>query len=86
MNLTGILFCSITLIISFFSVKALFPLAAMTPEETAAITTPVDAELIDDISLPDFGDVSVMDMVLHYIDNPPEESATEASKVKFQGC
>jgi hypothetical protein len=86
MNISGLLFCSVTLIASFFAIQVLFPLAAMTPEEAVAITTPKEAELFDDVSVPDFGDVSVFDMVLHFIDNPPEESDLKLPEVRFQGC
>ena len=85
-HLTGIVFCSITLAATVVVCWFLFPLAAMSEQELAATRTPMDAELYENVTLPDFGETSVFDMVLHYIDNPPAETESAESKVRFQGC
>lgn len=86
MNWTSALFCTTTVVATVALTWFLFPFAALSHEELAAAKTPVDAEYLDDIDLGDFGTVPVFDLVLHYIDNPPPESESESSKVRFQGC
>jgi len=86
MNWTSALFCAATVVVTIVVSKAVFPYAALSHEEIAAAKTPVDAELLDDVDLGDFGTVPVFDLVLHYIDNPPLESESEETKVRFQGC
>lgn len=87
MNLSAIVFCVLCLLATFGFAKAMFPLAAMSPEQIEAAKTPTDAETMNDVTVTDFGEVPVLDMVLHYIDNPPDTPAEAASgKVRFQGC
>ncbi|MBX2886601.1 MAG: hypothetical protein KTR32_42020 [Granulosicoccus sp.] len=86
MNTLSVFFCSLTLVATVAVTWLAFPYAAMSEDELSAATTPVDAELLGEVNLADFGEVSVFDMVLHYIDNPPLESDEELPKVRFQGC
>lgn len=86
MNISSILFCAITAVCAFAVSWFIFPYAALSHDELTAAKTPVEAELLDDVAVPDFGEVPVFDMVLHYIDNPPLESEADAGKVRFQGC
>lgn len=85
-HLTGIIFCSITLVATVAACWALFPVAAMSEQELVATRTPMEAELYENVTLPNFGETSVFDMVLHYIDNPPAESESQETEVRFQGC
>jgi hypothetical protein len=86
MNLTSWIFCGVTLVATLLLIGALFPYVAMSEDELAYTKTPIDAELMDDVNVQDFGEVPVLDMVLHYIDNPPLESEQAETKVRFQGC
>lgn len=63
-----------------------FPLAAMNPEQAQRAKNGQEPELFDDVDLGDFGTVSVLDMMQHYIDNPPAEPTAAAAKSRFQGC
>jgi len=86
-KLLVIVFC----IFSLAAVLALswfaFPHAAMSKDQLAQLQEPQDPELFEDVELEDFGAVPVMDMMLHYIDNPPVAPEGGApAKVRFQGC
>ncbi len=63
-----------------------FPMAAMSPEKALLVKNGQEPELFEDVDLGDFGMVSVLDMMQHYVDNPPVETATTATKSRFQGC
>lgn len=86
MNKTAIIFCVLSLVATVAFARAMFPLAAMSPEQVLAVKTPIEPELMDDVSVKDFGEVPVLDMVLHYIDNPPETETADTGKIRFQGC
>jgi len=85
-HLSGISFCALTLCATVGLCWVLFPYAAMSRESVEAAQSPTDAELFSDVDVKDFGQVPVLDMVLHYIDNPPVESSEPAAAVRFQGC
>lgn len=89
MNRTGIIFCTLSLVVVVFLAWALYPLAAMAPEKLAGWTKPVEAETLPDIDLGEYGTVSVNELMGYYIENPPAAAAPGAApvrQVRFQGC
>lgn len=63
-----------------------YPHAARSAQEVSYASTPLGAEMFDDVELGEFGSVSVLDMMLHYVENPPLETDRGKTKVRFQGC
>ncbi len=89
MNRTGIIFCTLSLVVVVFLAWALYPLAAMAPEKLAGWTVPVEPETLPDIDLGEYGTVSVNELMGYYIENPPAAAAPGAApvrRVRFQGC
>ena len=85
-KIVGATFCVVTLIVTFAVAWVLFPHAALSEEQYSHSVIPQEPELFDDIAIRDFGEVSVLDMVLHYIEDPPAEADGKENKVRFQGC
>ncbi len=80
-------FCSGALIARLGLPALAFPLAAMTPDQVVEARKVVEAEELGEFDLGDFGKVSALDMVTHYIENPPAPVAGgTARKVRFEGC
>ena len=89
MNIASALFCLAMLVASFFVAKAAFTAAALPIEVIEATRTPQSPELFDDVDIPDFGQISVLDMIDYYVENPPvvtESNGAAETKVRFQGC
>ncbi len=89
MNRTGIIFCTMSMVVVVFLAWALYPLAAMTPKKLAEWTVPVKPSAIPDVNMGEFGKVSVNDLVSYYIENPPAPPASGAAPVRrvhLQGC
>lgn len=86
MDKQSLVFCvaaiGISLMISFFA----YPYAAISSKQLETSRIPMSAEQFIDQDLGDFGMVSVLDMVTHYVDNPPATPVGAAPKVRFQGC
>ncbi len=89
MNRTGMIFCTLSLVLVVFIFWALYPLAAMAPGKLAGWTVPVEPEAVPDVNLGEFGKVSVSELVSYYIENPPvaaSKGAAPVRRVRFQGC
>ncbi len=89
MNRTGVIFCSLSLVVVVFLAWAFYPLAAMAPEKLAGWTVPVEPEAVPDVNLGEFGKVSVSELISYYIENPPappSKGAAPVREVRFQGC
>jgi hypothetical protein len=85
-KISNFLFCIASLALVFGAMWLLFPYTAMTVQEAEASSTPMGAEMFDDVDLGDFGMVPVLDMMQHYIDSPPVDTGEAEQKVRFQGC
>lgn len=89
LNRTGVIFCSVSLVLTIAVCAAGFSLSAMSRETVAASKTPAPPETLPDLDLPGFGKVSVIDLMGYYIDNPPAPvvagGAPPAVK-RFGGC
>ncbi|HEC14160.1 MAG TPA: hypothetical protein ENI72_00235 [Rhodospirillales bacterium] len=89
MNRTGVIFCTLSLVVALFFAWGLYPFAAMAPEKLAAWTVAAEPEDLPDINLGEFGTVSVSDLMGYYIENPPVAATPGAAPirpVRFQGC
>lgn len=90
LNRTGLIFCSVSLMLAGVVCAAGFTLAALPRETIAAAKKPAPPETLPDLELPGFGKVTVIDLMGYYIDNPPAAVGTgvgapEATK-RFGGC
>lgn len=90
MDRASLIFCAAALALSFAVSAAGFSLAALPPEVVRAARTPTPAEKLPPVDLGGgFGQVSVIDLVGYYIDNPPAPAATSAGPAAvrhFGGC
>lgn len=82
------IFCAASLAGCLLIAAIAFPFAAKTTAEITKASTPLSPEQFDDIDLGEFGQVSVLDLMQYYIDNPPPapEPGAAPRKVRFQGC
>lgn len=85
-KLTNLIFCAASLALTIGAMWALFPYTARSSQEVQESSTPMGAEMFDDVDLGEFGQIPVLDMMQHYIDNPPEDTGEPEKKVRFQGC
>lgn len=87
MDRASLIFCGAAVAVCLLIAAALFPFAAMSKADLAASRLAASAETFGDVDLGEFGQVSVLDLVTHYVDNPPEDpSAGKVKQVRFQGC
>ncbi len=87
MDRASLIFCGASLAVCLLIAAAAFPFAALSKAELAASRTVTSAEALPDVDLGDFGKVSVLDLVTHYMENPPEDPAAgKPREVRFQGC
>ena len=89
LNRTGIIFCSVSLVLTVAVCAVGFSLAALPRATIAASKTPAPAETLPEIDLPGFGKVTVIDLMGYYIDNPPAPVAAGGAPVaakRFGGC
>lgn len=89
MDKASLAFCAGSLGVTLLVAALAFPFAAKSKSDLAASRTVTSAEQFEDVDLGDFGIVSVLDLVTHYMENPPEPPAAGAApekKVRFQGC
>lgn len=90
MDRTSLIFCAVALAVSFAAGVAGFSLAALPPEAVQAARTPTPPERLPPIDLGSgFGEVSVIDLVGYYLENPPAPVAagTGSSAARhFGGC
>jgi hypothetical protein len=90
LNRTGVIFCSVSLVLTVAVCAAGFSLAALPRETIAASKKPAPPETLPELDLPGFGKVTVIDLMGYYIDNPPApvgagSGAPPAAK-RFGGC
>ena len=89
LNRTGVIFCSVSLMVTAVVCAAGFSLAALPRETIAASKQPAPPETLPELDLPGFGKVTVIDLMGYYIDNPPAPvgavGAPAAAK-RFGGC
>lgn len=83
-KLSSFIFCGLSLAVVAVGSWLAFPYAARSSEEVLQSSTPLGAELFEDVELEDFGAIPVLDMMQHYMDDPPVD--TGEKKVRFQGC
>ncbi|MDP2135295.1 MAG: hypothetical protein Q8J99_16965 [Sulfuritalea sp.] len=89
LNRTGVIFCSVSLVLTVAVCAAGFSLAALPREAVAASKTPAPPETLPDLELPGFGKVSVIALMGYYIDNPPAPVAAGGAPPavkRFGGC
>jgi len=88
MTLKNVVFCVCSLGIAFFLARIGFEHAALPLEVVNAAHAPQSAEIFDLVDVEDFGEVSVLDMVDYYMENPPRENTVseQTKSVRFQGC
>lgn len=90
LNRTGVIFCSISLVVAAAACVGGFRLAAMPKSVIEAAKIPVPPETLPELDLGGFGKVTVLDLMGYYIDNPPAPvtangGAAPAAK-RFGGC
>ncbi len=90
LNRTGVIFCSVSLVVTAVICAAGFPLAALPRDTVVAAKKPAPPETLPELDLPGFGKVTVIDLMGYYIDNPPAPvaaggTAPPAAK-RFGGC
>lgn len=85
-KISNLIFCVASLALVAAVAWLVFPYAARSSQEVQYAATPLGAEMFDDVDLNDFGMVPVLDMMQHYIDNPPPPTDPSEKKVRFQGC
>lgn len=86
MDRASIIFCGASLGGCLLVAALGFQFAALPKAELEASRKAMSAEQFTDVDLGDFGLVSVLELISHYIENPPDEPAGGAKKVRFQGC
>ncbi len=90
-RLSIFLFCAGSLCASVGLASILFPLAAMSPNEVSAASSPRDMQDFADIDMgEDYGEMSVAELMGYYLENPPAPPAAgmpaPAPKRHFGGC
>lgn len=85
-KISGLVFCVASLVIVAGFAWWVFPYAARSPQQVMQASTMQGAEMFDDVDLGEFGVVPVLDMMQHYIENPPLETESSENKIRFQGC
>ncbi|MFN4148755.1 MAG: hypothetical protein ACK4E4_04310 [Rhodocyclaceae bacterium] len=87
---TGVIFCSVSLIVASAACIGGFQLAAMPKSVVAAAKVPVPPETLPELDLGAFGKVSVLELMGYYIDNPPAPvtagNGAVAAPKRFGGC
>jgi hypothetical protein len=89
LNRTGVIFCSVSLVLTVAVCAVGFSLAALPRATVEAAKKPAPPEALPELDLPGFGKVTVIDLMGYYIDNPPAPvtagGAPPAAK-RFGGC
>jgi hypothetical protein len=89
LNRTGVIFCSVSLVLSAAVCAAGFSLAALPRATIEASKRPAPPEALPELDLPGFGKVSVIDLMGYYIDNPPAPlgaASAAPAATRFGGC
>jgi len=87
---TGVIFCSASVVLAMLVSAIGFSLGALPPETIRAATVPMPPESLPDIDIPNFGQVSIIDLMGYYIDNPPAPAGAPGASApavqRFGGC
>jgi len=89
LNRTGVIFCSVSLVLTVAVCAVGFSLAALPRATVEAAKKPAPPEALPELDLPGFGKVTVIDLMGYYIDNPPAPVAAggaPAATKRFGGC
>ena len=88
MDRSSLLFCAASLALSILIAVIFYPMATLSRDELETSRQATPAEEMTDLNLGDFGNVSVLELVDYYIENPPvvTSGVAPARKVRFQGC
>lgn len=89
LNRTGVIFCSVSMVITALVCAVGFSLAALPRETIAASKQPAPPETLPELDLPGFGKVTAIDLMGYYIDNPPAPAGAggaPAAAKRFGGC
>jgi hypothetical protein len=90
LNRTGVIFCSVSLVLTVAVCAVGFSLAALPRATIEAAKKPAPPETLPELDLPGLGKVSVIDLMGYYIDNPPAPvgagGAVPAATKRFGGC
>ena len=88
MDKSSIIFCIGSLLVCLGIAIITYPAASISRETLANANTPMDAEIMQDIDLGDFGKVTVLEMLDYYLENPPVKTTVESElkETHFQGC
>jgi hypothetical protein len=89
MDRTSLIFCAGSLLASLAVAWLAYPLAALDPDVVARAATPQPAETLGLIDVGGgFGEVSALELVGYYVENPPapDAAAAAAPVIRFGGC
>ena len=88
MDRSSIIFCIGSVLVSLGVIIFTFPAASVSRETLTNANTPMDAEIMQDIDLGDFGKVTVLEMLDYYLEDPPAKTTVESElkETHFQGC
>jgi hypothetical protein len=85
-----LLFCTGSLAASLGLAAVLYPFAAVDRDTIEMSRAPQPMELLPDVDLgPDFGRLPVVELMGYYIENPPQQTNSNAPKPErqhFGGC
>ena len=83
-----VIFNTLSLVVTLGLSAVLFPYAVIPDETRAAAKQPLPVEEFADVNLgPDYGVVSVAELMGYYIENPPVSAGAAAPKRQhFGGC
>jgi hypothetical protein len=83
-----VVFNILSLVITLGLSALLFSYTAVSHEKRLAAKQPLPMEAFADVDLgPDYGEVSVSELMGYYLENPPvQESGTVAKQQHFGGC
>jgi len=85
-KISSLVFCVASLALVAGLSWLVFPYAARSSQDVQNAVIAQGAEMFDDVDIEDFGTVPVLDMMQHYIDNPPLETDRGEKQIRFQGC
>jgi len=85
-KVSGWLFCTVSLGIVIGAMWFLYPYAARSAADVETASTPMGAEMFDDVDMGDFGMIPVLDMMQHYIDNPPIDTGEPEQRFAFKAA
>lgn len=84
-----IAFCALSLVATLACCALIFPYASMTQAQAQAAQEPADLDSFGLFDLgADYGELTIFDLVGHYMDNPPqpESAGAPVKKKHFGGC